>query len=138
MLHFGLDFHELSKPYINEDYLQPAFEFFNRHVTGKNVKFAAGGFCYLRKELDSSDNITYPEGEFGRVGQGNAERMILIAEANSKDGAKQEDPAHGTGNPMNNRDADALNDVGWNIHKGNYHSNLYQIDTENSVGKWRA
>jgi len=139
MLYFGLDFHELSNPYISEEYLQPAFEFFNRHVTDKNTDYAVGGFCYLRKELDSSDILSYPEEVFGTAKSRNKERMIAIAEANAEYGAKQEDPDHGTGIPMHQRDADRLNDVGWMIHRGNYEANLIQIDADStSVGRWRV
>ena len=139
LLHFGIDFHEVSPPYISSENLRPAFEFFNRHVTDKNLEYAVGGFSYLRKELDSSDIISYPEVEFGAATIRNKERMVKIAEANMQHGAKQEDPDHGIGNPMNQRDAKRLNDVGWMIHKGNYEANMIQIEPDNtSVGRWRV
>ena len=40
---------------------------------------------------------------FGKAKQSNAERMVAIAESFASQGARQEDPGHGTGNPMNNR-----------------------------------
>merc|ERR1719516_130431 len=82
MLYFGLDFHEVWPPYIDMSLLQPAFEFFNQYVTSKNVDYAVGGFCYLRKELDSSDVLSYPEEEFGAATNHNKEWMVKIAEAN--------------------------------------------------------
>jgi len=93
----------------------------------------------LRQELDSSDIVAFPEEIFGKARQTNAERMVAIAESFAGEGARQEDPGHGTGNPMNNRDAKALNDVGWEIHRGNYESNLYQLDPDGtSKGMWRV
>ena len=55
------------------------------------------------------------------------ERMVAIAERNSAQGARQGDPEHGVGNQSNNRKARALNDVGWEVHAGNYEANLYQV-----------
>ena len=40
---------------------------------------------------------------FGKAKQSNADRMVAIAESFASQGAMQEDPGHGTGNPMNNR-----------------------------------
>ena len=57
----------------------------------------------MRQELDSSNTVLFPEEIFGKAKQSNAERMVAIAESFSGQGARQEDPGHGTGNPMNNR-----------------------------------
>ena len=57
----------------------------------------------MRQELDSSDTVLFPEEIFGKAKQSNAERMVAIAESFAGQGARQEDPGHGTGNPMNNR-----------------------------------
>ena len=40
LANFGLDVHEVNEPYINSPILQPAFEFFNRHVTRKRLEYA--------------------------------------------------------------------------------------------------
>ena len=40
LANFGLDMHEVNEPYINSPILQPAFEFFNRHVTSKRLEYA--------------------------------------------------------------------------------------------------
>jgi len=139
LANFGLDFHEINEPYISSPMLQPAFQFFNRQVTNKRLEYASGGFCYMRQELDSSDTVLFPEEVFGKAKQSNADRMVAIAESFASQGARQEDPGHGTGIPMNNRDAKALNDVGWDIHRGNYESNIYQLDPEGtSKGMWRV
>ena len=57
----------------------------------------------MRQELDSSDTVLFPEEIFGKAKQSNAERMVAIAESFAGQGARQEDPGHGTGIPMNNR-----------------------------------
>ena len=41
--------------------------------------------------------------KIGKAKQNNAERMVAIAESFVSQGARQEDPGHGTGVPMNNR-----------------------------------
>ena len=55
--------------------------------------------------------------------------MVAIAQRFAEQGARQEDPDHGINTPMNQRRAKALNDVGWDIHLGNYESNIYQVNS---------
>ena len=127
MLHYGMDFTEENHPYIDSEDLWPAHRFFNRHIHDKHVELAAGGFCYLRQQLDSADTVLWPEEEFGKAKVSNMERMVAIAEWNAAQGAHQGDPENGVGTQSNNRGARALNDVGWKIHAGNYEANLYQV-----------
>ena len=139
MLHYGMDFSEQNHPYINSEALWPAHRFFNRHIHDKHVELAAGGFCYLRQQLDSADKVLWPEEEFGKAKVSNKERMVAIAEWNAEQGAKQGDPENGVGTQSHNRGARALNDVGWEVHAGNYEANLYQVEPdETSLGLWRV
>ena len=139
MLHYGMDFADQNHPYIDSEDLWPAHRFFNRHVHDKHVDLAAGGFCYLRQQLDSADKVLWPEEEFGHAKVSNMERMVAIAEWNAEQGAKQGDPENGVGTQSNNRGARALNDVGWEVHAGNYEANLYQVEPdETSLGLWRV
>ena len=65
--------------------------------------------------------------------------MGYPAEAMGEQGARQEDPVSGAANPMHNREAERLNDVGWNVHPGNYEANLVQVAPDlTSVGRWRV
>ena len=83
----------------------------------------------MRQELDSKDTVAFPEVEFGEAKSSNKERMVAIAERFAGQGARQEDPDHGINTPMNQRRAKALNDVGWDVHRGNYESNIYQVNS---------
>ena len=116
MLHYGMDFTEQNHPYIDSEELWPAHRFFNLHIHDKHVELAAGGFCYLRQQLDSADKVLWPEEEFGEAKVSNMERMVAIAEWNADQGAKQGDPENGVGTQSNNRGARALNDIGWEVN----------------------
>ena len=83
----------------------------------------------MRQELDSKDTEAFPEEEFGEAKSSNKARMVAIAQSFASQGARQEDPEHGINTPMNQRRAKALNDVGWDIHLGNYESNIYQVNS---------
>lgn len=133
MLHYGMDFTEQNHPYIDSEDLWSAHRFFNRHIHDKHLELAVGGFSYLRQELDSADKVLWPEEEFGDAKISNVDRMVAIAEWNSAQGARQGDPENGVGTQSNNRGARALNDVGWEVHAGNYEANLYQVCFQFSI-----
>lgn len=51
----------------------------------------------------------------------------------------REDPDHAQGGSQNNKDAIAMNDVGWDIFPGNYERYITQWEPNNtSVGWWRV
>ena len=99
-------------PCIDSEELWPAHRFFNRLIHDKHVELAAGGFSYLRQQLDSADKVLRPEEEFGDTKISSMEQMVTISEGNSEQGAQQGDPENGVGTQANNRGACALNDVG--------------------------
>lgn len=137
--HCGIDMwnvpSEASKGYKYRD----AIEFFNRYAGHHNPSSAPAAFCALRKGLDASDTLTYPEDEFGEAEKKNIERYLNIAEAYKIFGAIQGDPEKATGGGMINRKRQDYNDVGWGIHDGNYERFLTQIDPgETSTGWWHV
>jgi len=67
----------------------------------------------------------------------NIDRYLKIADAFSANGAIQGDPPKAIGGGMINRKRQDYNDVGWDVHDGNYYRFLTQIDPEStSVGRW--
>ena len=119
-----------------------AFEKFDQYAGYDKVSDAPGAFCALRQGIDSDDKKW--KKEFGKSGKKDKERMIDIYnseanEANRERGALLEDPDHAIAGPMNNRDAEGINDVGYKIIRGNYNKFMVQIDPdETSVGWWNV
>eukprot|EP01084_Bolivina_argentea_P305488 527748_1 len=139
-LTFGLDIPGYGSGYLNNVTYKPIFDFFNLFAKYKhtNANVSIGAFIGLRDGLDSNDTNRFPESIFGNASINNSQRMILIANNMSIYGAKQEDPEHGTGSPMHNRHATALNDVGFGIWRVNYGKFMEQINPMNtSQGRWR-
>jgi hypothetical protein len=135
--HCGIDMWNVPaegcKGYVYED----AIRFFNKYAGHHEASSAPAAFCALRKGLDASDVKTYPESEYGAAAKSNIDRYLKIAAAFSGYGAKQGDPAKAIGGGMINRKRQDYNDVGWEIHDGNYARFLEQIDPEGtSVGWW--
>ena len=139
--------------------MKEAMEFFNRYANEQNPKTATAAFCALRKGLDASDVVNYPEAKFGKVHMHNVSRYMKIAEAFQEFGAKQGDPekaagiiesqilgdageydtvaqASMTNAGMINRKRQDYNDVGWEILDGNYERFIEQIDPEGTSYGW--
>ena len=88
--------------------------------------------------MDSNDTERFPESIFGSATINNQDRMVKIAKNMSLYGAKQEDPNHATGGPMNQRKASKMNDVGFGIWRTNYAKFITQINPlKTSQGRWR-
>ncbi|MEX2428815.1 MAG: hypothetical protein WD577_11265 [Bacteroidales bacterium] len=139
--------------------MKDAMEFFNRYANEQNPKTAKAAFCALRKGLDASDIVNYPEEQFGKAEMHNVSRYVKIAEAFKEYGAKQGDPekaagivdlqilgdadesdtvaqASMTNAGMINRKRQDYNDVGWEILDGNYQRFITQIDSESTSYGW--
>ena len=92
------------------------WDFFNLFDQYKhNYDYPMAAFIGLRDGLDSNDTERFPESKYGKATEDNSDRMVKIADAFKQYGAKQEDPSHATGGPMNQRHADKMNDVGFGI-----------------------
>jgi hypothetical protein len=113
-----------------------AIDFFNKYAGHHEPASAPAAFCALRKGLDASDTISYPESEFGIASKSNVERYLKIADTFSEYGAYQGDPEKAIGGGMVNRKRQDYNDVGWGIHPGNYQRFLSQIDPEETSTGW--
>src|SRR5262249_9422991 len=119
---------------LDDPRFHPAFDFYTRYAGYKDPRDATGVWVALRDGLDAADTTRFPEGAgFGAALRDNTARYAAIAAAFAPFGARQDDPA-----AAGKTSWDALNDVGWQIHSGNYQMGLTQWDPAGtSVGLWR-
>lgn len=113
-----------------------AIHLFNRFAAETNPASAKRAFCALRRGLDASDTVAFPEQEYGRAVKENTRRYIDIAGSFSAYGANQGDPEKATGGGMVNRKRMDYNDAGWKILDGNYQRHITQIDPEETSVAW--
>lgn len=113
-----------------------AINLFNRYAAETSPQRAKGAFCALRRGLDASDTVEFPESIYGEAVKSDTQRYIDIADAFSEYGANQGDPDKAIGGGMVNRKRMDYNDVGWKILKGNYQRHLTQIDPEETSAAW--
>jgi hypothetical protein len=90
--------------------------------------------------LDAADTKAYPEDKFGEASRHNADRMLKICAAYSRNGAAVDDKNALLLSQVRQRDTQTgFNDVGWDIWPDNYGRFLYQIDAdETSIPLWRV
>jgi hypothetical protein len=139
-LYTGLDINciERGDAILADKQYFPAYEFFNRYAGLKNPATCPGAWCALRDGLDAADADRFPEDPFGPARPSNRERFLRIAERFAANGARQGDPEGGMRVGIRSRALEALNDVGWEIYRGNYEHFLEQIEpAATSVGHWR-
>ena len=118
----------------------PIFAWFNQRAP-KVAPRRKWAMIALRDGLDSNDTVRFPEDKFGEATFENQARLTAIAAAFSERGAREEDPvaAASIGNGAKSFDRDGMNDVGWNVFRGNYGVRLTQLaPTKTSVGWWRV
>lgn len=116
---------------------QDAIRFFNNYANEHNAKTATRAFIALRKGLDASDVISYPEEMYGKAKRSNIKRYEAIAMQHAQYGAMQGDPIKAIGGGMLNRQRQDYNDVGWGILDSNYERFIRQIEPETtSLGWW--
>ena len=138
-LHCGLDIWNIPSDALVGAQLNDAVEIFTRYAGKHDPKTAKSAFCALRRGLDASDKIAFPEAKFGKAHRRNADRYVKIAAAFAAQGAVQGDPPKATGGGMKSRQRDNYNDSGWGILRGNYWRFLEQIDpAATSIGLWHA
>lgn len=115
---------------------QDAINFFNKYAGQHDPSTASAAFCALRKGLDAADTISYSEDIYGKCLRSNIDRYLTIAESFSQYGAYQGDPEKAIGGGMLNRKRQNYNDVGWEIHDGNYQRYIKQINPEETSQGW--
>ena len=135
-LHNFQDIHnQVSRDLQNPDY-HPAFEFYSRYAGYKDPRDSHGAWCALRDGIDYADTGRFPEATFGELGRGadNRSRYDAIVAAMKPFGAAQSPTGYGRRTNWNGMD-----DVGFEIHRGNYELYLHQIaPNETSQGLWRV
>jgi hypothetical protein len=142
-LHFGLDIFQHDVSALKDPRQHEGFAFFSKYAGHKDPAAAPGAFCALRDGLDAADTKRFPPETFGKgtfaQEEAGTKRCLDIAAAFEKFGARQGDPKAAMASIMKNRDAQAMNDVGWNIEAGNYQRYLTQFDpNDTSQGYWRV
>ncbi|MCX7013095.1 MAG: beta-galactosidase [Candidatus Sumerlaeota bacterium] len=143
---FGIDIFQHNTGAFSEDNAE-GFIFYDKYGGQKDPATSPGAWCALRDGLDAGDTKRFPVEQFGpgkfapskKDQSEGIQRCMNIIQAFEKYGAKQGDPAKGMALIMQNRDAKAMNDVGWNIWPGNYGNYLEQYDPNGtSQGWWRV
>lgn len=134
--HCGLDMWNVPNEASAGYHYQDAINFFNKYAGHHKPSSAPAAFCALRKGLDASDTIAYPENIYGSAKKNNIGRYLNIAAAYKENGAMQGDPEKATGGGMVNRKRQDYNDVGWGILDGNYQRFISQIDAESTSKGW--
>lgn len=136
-LHNGQDIHNQVSADLQRPEFYPAFEFYSRYAGYKDPRDSHGAWCALREGLDYTDTVRFPEGKFGALGGragDNQQRYAAIVKAMSPFGAAQSSvPASRRTNWK------GMDDVGFDIFRGNYELYLRQINpNETSQGLWRV
>jgi hypothetical protein len=145
-LSFGLDVWNLYAGWLGNSSFAPTMEFFNRHAGQKNPATAQAAFLSFRDSLETADTKRFPVAQFGPVDNSrnpsefaNVDRMAKIAKVFSDHGARLgQKGAASSKNGVHQKKANALIDVCWECHDGNYQQHLRQLHTLNtSVGWWQ-
>lgn len=134
-LHNFQDIHNQTARDLENPDFYPAYEFYSRYAGYKDPRDSQGAWCALRRGLDYADTERFPESKFGEVGRGdNRARYDAIIAAMKPFGAAQSSSGYGRRTNWNGMD-----DVGFEIHRGNYELYLHQIaPDETSQGLWRV
>lgn len=147
VLHFGIDIQQNAEDVLRDPRHAEGFAFVSKYGGHKDPAASPGAWCALRDGLDAAGLERFPAALFGEGAFSNRSpekergiaRCLKIAAAFADRGALQGDPEKAMYRTMQNRDAKAMNDVGWNIWPGNYYRYLKQHDPNGtSVGYWRV
>ena len=137
----GLDLWEVDYGTVKTGKYDEGFAFASRYSYYKRPQTSPYAFIALRDVLDSADTERFPEGQYGKAVQSNAERMQKMESEFQKYGAKVGDLNAATSLSGSNYllEAKAMNDVGFGLIARNYSRFLTQIDAnKTSVGLWRV
>ncbi len=132
-LHNRQDIHNQLPEDVERPEYAPAFDFYSKYAGYKDPENSVGVWIALRDGLDAADTRRFPEARYGPAKRSNGARFMAIADAETGSGARQDDPSAAA-----RTSESALNDVGWQIHRGNYEMWLTQRDPDRtSKGLWR-
>jgi hypothetical protein len=137
----GLDLWEVDYNTVKTGKYDEGFAFASRYSYYKQPQTSPYAFIALRDVLDSADTIRFPEGNYGKAVQSNAERVNKIEAEFNKYGAIVGDMHAATSLSGSNYlyEAKAMNDVGFELIARNYSRFITQIDpNETSLGLWRV
>jgi len=137
----GLDLWEVDYRTVQTGKYDEGFAFANRYSYYKQPQTSPQAFIALRDVLDSADTLRFPEEQYGKAVQSNADRMKKIESEFSKYGAKvgDLDAATSLTGASHLLDAKAMNDVGFGLIARNFSRFITQIDAnQTSVGLWRV
>ena len=137
----GLDLWEVDYPTIKTGKYDEGFAFSSRYSYYKQPQTSPYAFIALRDVLDSADTVRFPEEQYGKAVQNNADRVKKIESEFKKYGAKVGDLNAATALAGSSYllEAKAMNDVGFGLIARNYGRFITQIDAnKTSVGLWRV
>ena len=137
----GLDLWEVDYRTVQTGKYDEGFAFANRYSYYKQPQTSPQAFIALRDVLDSADTLRFPEEQYGKAVQSNADRMKKIESEFGKYGAKvgDLDAATSLAGASYLLDAKAMNDVGFGLIARNFSRFITQIDAnQTSVGLWRV
>ena len=141
---YGLDTWQNTTLIEKVPAMRPALSFFSKYAgcRDKEGKTSPGAWAVLRDGLDVADTSRFPEATFGQVKNGkNLARCIAIIASVSKKQTKYPPRLDAPSNKScgSGRRRLGLNDAGYQVYPGNYHSFLKQRDAEaSSYGAWRV
>jgi len=141
-LTFGLDIFQHETQAFENPAFEEGFVFYSRYGGKKDPATSPGAWCAMHDGLDAGDFERFPPEKFGsghfKDFDAGKQRCLNIAKAFARYGAAQEDAEKAMYLVMKNRDAAAMNDVGWNIWADNYQRYMTQYDPNGtSRGYWR-
>ena len=142
MLTYGLDmFNQRTQALDDPSIYIEAYTFFTNHAGYKTARESKTAWCALRDGLDYLDTLRFPEAIYGSAEKSdNKARYDAIENAMAPFGAHQgDDDYFDTELHPYYIKLTALNDIAYNIWRGNYGNFLDQIDpNETSQGYWRV
>jgi hypothetical protein len=128
----GQDMHNQLQVDLNNSAYYPAFDFYSKYAGYKSPQDSIGVWIALHDGLDETDTTRFQASTYGSIDT--STRMIKIANAMAKYGAKQSDTSVTTTTSFT-----GLNDVGYKIYTGNYQMWMSQINPQGtSQGLWRV
>lgn len=134
--HCGLSLWNIHLAAAQREEHFPAFILFNRYANQVHPETADYAFCALRRGLDASDTLSFPESTYGEATKSNTKRYVEIVNDFKSYGAQMGDPEKATGGGMINRKRQDYNDAGWKILTGNYRRHFTQIEPEETSAAW--
>ncbi|NNV53905.1 T9SS type A sorting domain-containing protein [Limnovirga soli] len=138
-IYWGLDINNQSGSQIQDSLQDAALSFFNKYAGQKDGLKSTNALCALRDGLDCTDTVRFPIAEFGVLNRKDSTRYKNIVNRFTAFGARLDDATAATQDELSNLAAAGINDVGWDIFRGNYERHLHQLlPNETSIGYWNV